>query len=295
MPRTDVPLPPLELTGRVGRASAFDEVGRRTKAEILARLPEGWLFAGKRGLDFGCGAGRTLRHFLAEARVAEIYGCDIDEPSIAWLAGNLSPPLHVLRNDEAPPLPLDDDSFDLVWAISVFTHLADLCADWLVELHRILGAEGLLITTIAGPDRSQDWARVPPGSRPGPADRVREADRVGMNVLNHGRPWNDGGTLVFHSEWWIREHWGRAFDVLSVEEHGVMLGPQWNGQGVVVLRKRDVDITADELQRIDPGEPREVAALKHNIRQLHQESASAREAVAWLQSQLAAAGDAAPV
>ena len=60
-----------------------------------------------------------------------------------------------------------------------------------------------------------------------------------MNVVNHGRAWDDGGPTVFHSEWWIREHWGRAFDVDSVEERGVMLGPQWNGQGVVVLRKRD--------------------------------------------------------
>jgi SAM-dependent methyltransferase len=288
MPR-EVPLPPIELTGRVGRAAAFEEIGRLTRVEILARLPEGWSFTGKRVLDFGCGAGRTLRHFLDEARVGELHGCDIDGPSIAWLAQHMSPPLQVFRNEEAPPLPLDDDSFDLVWAISVFTHISGHWSAWLVELHRILRDGGLLIATIAGPDRSQEWARVPAGPRPEEAKLVREADRVGMNVLNFGRPWEDGGPIVFHSEWWLREHWGRAFDVRSVEERGVMLGPQWNGQGVVVLRKRAVDITVEELERIDPADAREIEALRHNIRQLHHESLTARDAVAWLQSQLTAA------
>jgi hypothetical protein len=110
-----------------------------------------------------------------------------------------------------------------------------------------------------------------------------------MNVLNYGRSWREGGPSVFHSEWWIREHWGRAFDVISLEEDGVMLGPEWNGQGVVVLGKRAVDITAEELERIDPGNPREIKALQHNIRQLHHESLTAREATAWLQTRLEAA------
>ena len=108
-----------------------------------------------------------------------------------------------------------------------------------------------------------------------------------MNVLNYGRGWDEGGPTVFHSEWWIREHWGRAFVVDSVEERGVMLGPEWNGQGVVVLRKRAIQITAEELERIDPADEREIEALRHNLRQLHHESQTAREAVGWLQSQAA--------
>jgi 2-polyprenyl-3-methyl-5-hydroxy-6-metoxy-1,4-benzoquinol methylase len=90
------PLPPVELADRGGPAGAdrarYDQVGRLTHAGILAALPEDWTFAGKRILDFGCGAGLTLRHFLAEAEVGEFHGCDIDEPSIAWLEANLSPP-----------------------------------------------------------------------------------------------------------------------------------------------------------------------------------------------------------
>lgn len=37
--------------------------------------------------------------------------------------------------------------------------------------------------------------------------------------------------------------------------------------------------TLDQLERIDPGEPREIAALRHNVRQLQRESARAGEAL----------------
>jgi hypothetical protein len=32
-----------------------------------------------------------------------------------------------------------------------------------------------------------------------------------MNVLYHQRDWEIGGPAVLMSEWWVREHWGRAF------------------------------------------------------------------------------------
>ena len=56
-------------------------------------------------LDFGCGSGRVLRHFLQEAQAAEIYGCDIHAESINWGKANLCPPLHMFQSEERPPLP----------------------------------------------------------------------------------------------------------------------------------------------------------------------------------------------
>ncbi len=41
-------------------------------------------------MDFWCGAGRVLRHFLAEAEQAELWGYDIAGP-IAWLQNALCP------------------------------------------------------------------------------------------------------------------------------------------------------------------------------------------------------------
>ena len=85
MSELEVPLPPVELVDRVGSVGGnlamYELVGSMTRDEILALLPEGWSFEDKRVLDFGCGAGRTLRHFVAETGVAEIHGCEIDGPS----------------------------------------------------------------------------------------------------------------------------------------------------------------------------------------------------------------------
>ena len=250
---------------------------------ILDALPEGWTFAGKRVLDFGCGAGRTLRHFLDEASVGEFFGCDIDAPSIAWLEDNLSPPFTVFVNEERPPLPLPGSSFDLIWAISVFTHITDQWSAWLVELHRLLRDDGLLIATILGPGVSAEQGKTQPDPRAERGDAIpADADRVGMNVIHYGQSWNRLGPAVFHSEWWIREHWGRAFDVLSLREESSSGGPaNPRGQGRVVLRKRAVEITPGELERIDPTEPREIEALRHNIRQLQYELQDLYAARGW--------------
>jgi ubiquinone/menaquinone biosynthesis C-methylase UbiE len=84
---------------------------------------EGYDFEGRRVLDFGCGAGRVLRHFAPEAEAGgEFWGCDPYPPTIEWLKANLSPPFQFYVS-EARPLPHPDGYFDLIYAISVFTHI----------------------------------------------------------------------------------------------------------------------------------------------------------------------------
>src|SRR4051794_19709338 len=95
-----LPRPPRELASRVFGVEgwsdpdvAFDNLGLQTKRQITRLLPDDWSWNGKRVLDFGSGAGRTLRHFAQEAEVAEFWGCDIDGPSIDWMRATLCPPL----------------------------------------------------------------------------------------------------------------------------------------------------------------------------------------------------------
>jgi len=121
MATSEHPMPPLSLANRVcsldGRGdpyAAYERLGAETRAAILDLLPEDWSFQGKRVLDFGCGAGRTLRHFLREATEAEVWGSDIDADSIAWLEDHLSPPLHITRNGAEPPLGLEHGTLDLI-------------------------------------------------------------------------------------------------------------------------------------------------------------------------------------
>ncbi len=187
-------MPPLPLVNRVGvRAEAedlyafYEQLGANVREQILRMLPPGYELEGRRLLDFGCGAGRTLRHFLGEADSAEIWGCDIDEESIAWLERNLCPPLNVLRNEAAPGLPFEDGHFELIWAVSVFTHLGnDAWAAWMLELHRLLADDGILIATTIGPNHSERIAK----------ERWEE-DRIGMNALRHWASWDDGGPWSF--------------------------------------------------------------------------------------------------
>lgn len=255
----DRPYPPLELAHRVlsldGRGdpiAAYEELGAQTKTALLDLLGADWSFDGTRVLDFGCGAGRTLRHLLPEAEAgAQLWGVDIDAPSVAWIERNLCPPLSVRRCAAAPPLDFESGSFDLAWAISVFTHLTDESVPWLLELHRLLKPGGLLVATYMNAGHSQLFAGEP-----------WDEDRVGMNVLRHDQPWDAGGPMVLISDWWMREHWGRAFDVLRVAPV--------HGQSWALLRRRDVRLTPEQLTA--PGaDPREHRALRHNLRQVQRE------------------------
>jgi SAM-dependent methyltransferase len=262
-----VALPPLELARRVGHPDgnldAFEELGRRARTEILEVLPEDWSFPGKRVLDFGCGSGRVLREFLPDAQVAEFLACDIHAESVAWVERTMSPPVQrVFRCEELPPLPLESASLDLILAISVFTHLADDWSAWLLELHRLLRPDGLLFATFLGSGMSE-----------GLIGETWQEDRVGMNVLRYGQSFDFGGPIVFHSPWWIREHWGRAFEIVTLRGSGFASrdNPRL-GHGFVLLRKRPVNTTCEEIELLRPDEPRELAALRHNIRQLHAES-----------------------
>ncbi|MFN8164248.1 MAG: class I SAM-dependent methyltransferase [Solirubrobacterales bacterium] len=160
---------------RQARRSRPTRTGAETRAALEGLLPDGWSFADKRVLDFGCGAGRTLRHFLAEAERAELWGADIDarqHPSGSRRA--LCPPLHALRSQADPPLGLEHGSFGLIWALSVFTHLTDNSLPWLLGLHRLLKPGGLLIATYMGRWSSEVLAAEP-----------WDEDSVGMNVLRH--------------------------------------------------------------------------------------------------------------
>jgi SAM-dependent methyltransferase len=100
-------------------------------------------------LDFGCGCGRVARHWQHLEGPA-INGCDYNPKLVEWCASNL-PFLRCAQNELAPPLPYESESFDLVYSISVLTHLAlDLQRAWVEELRRVLKPGGLLLITMHG-------------------------------------------------------------------------------------------------------------------------------------------------
>jgi SAM-dependent methyltransferase len=99
-------------------------------------------------LDFGCGVGRVLR-WLKDCGL-RLYGTDYDEEAVDWCRANLDF-AEVCRNPLAPPLSFATNTFGLVYAFSVFTHLpVSLQALWLEELTRVTRSGGLLLMTTHG-------------------------------------------------------------------------------------------------------------------------------------------------
>jgi SAM-dependent methyltransferase len=248
--------------GNEDPVGVYESSGRMHRQMLDDVLPDDWSWEGKRVLDFGCGVGRVLRHFLPEAEVAEFYGCDLDTPSVEWLQQNFSPPFEIFESSERAGLPQDDGFFDLIYAFSVYTHFTDNWAEWLLEHHRVLADGGILFATFLGegmlePLTGERW----------------DEDRIGMNTLLHGFPWDMGGPLAFNSPWWLRAHWGRGFEIVALIPR---TEPDVESHGVIVARKKPVDLTLGTLTALEPGEPREIAALQHHVEQLSDESAELR-------------------
>jgi SAM-dependent methyltransferase len=201
--------------------------------------------------------------------VAEFVGCDVHAPSISWAQENLNLPAQLIVADPDPPQRFPGDHFDLIWALSVFTHLTDNWAEWLCELHRVLGRDGLLLATFHG-EGTWDILSAEPWKE------EWDEDRIGMNVVQPYLSWDDGGPGVFHSRWWLEAHWGRAFEVVEVRTSGFD-SKVGEGHGTALLRKKEGQPTAEELKRPQPDEPREYLALRHNVSQLSLEIRALRD------------------
>ncbi len=99
---------------------------------------------GMRVLDLGCGAGEFTA--LAAAAGASVVGIEVAQAALVR-ARTAHPGVDFRSTEIDGPLPLADNSFELVWASEVIEHVADT-ARWLSEVRRVLVPGGrLLITT----------------------------------------------------------------------------------------------------------------------------------------------------
>jgi SAM-dependent methyltransferase len=128
----------------------FLEGGARAAESIRAILQRNSLELEEceRILDFGCGCGRVVRRWAGLP--AEIVGTDLHPGAIAWCRRNL-PFGRFFANDIAPPLPFEGGKFDLVYALSVFTHLPSaLQRPWVLELLRVTAPGGYILFSTHG-------------------------------------------------------------------------------------------------------------------------------------------------
>jgi SAM-dependent methyltransferase len=206
-----LPLPPARLRAQVGpshaEASFFLDSGRENAELIRDLLREARSSVENVDalLDWGCGCGRVLRHWAGLPNTG-IYGCDIDGRMVAWCARNL-PFADVAVTGISPPLPYDSETFDLVYAFSVFTHLTEeLQRSWMAECGRVLKPHGHLLISTLG----EHYASL---------DRLTESElqsfKDGDVVVLYERSAGTSLCSAYHPPQYVRDQLGAGFDYVS--------------------------------------------------------------------------------
>lgn len=98
-------------------------------------------------MDFGVSWGRIFRFWMRDADPSNLYGVDPEERFLRYSREHIPGPNYILSNHR-PPIDLPDNSLDLIYAFSVFSHLpADLADGWVKEFARILKPGGIACLT----------------------------------------------------------------------------------------------------------------------------------------------------
>jgi SAM-dependent methyltransferase len=184
-------------------------LGGRGRAEALInralrQLPRGPL----RICEWGCGAGRVVRHLPSIAEDVTAYGTDYSEELIEWCQQHIGDVTFV-RNELEPPLPFPDDSFDFLYSLSVFTHLApDLQRRWLMDQLRVVRPGGLISFSVHGNAYRE---RLLP-------DELSELDRSGV-VLRKGIEAGGAWYTTYQTPEQVRRDLIGDLEVLEVDLH----------------------------------------------------------------------------
>jgi cyclopropane fatty-acyl-phospholipid synthase-like methyltransferase len=227
--RTGARLPPTSLRYRVHGSPSMDgflRVGETCSENIRAALEKVGknLDSFQNVLDFGCGCGRTLIWFADRSQSAHWYGTDIDAESIAWCRNNVDFAEFGV-NDPLPPLRYVSETFDLIYAISVFTHLdEDYQFRWLDELERVTIPGGIVLLTVSG---RRIWKHLP---QEDVADIRKEGFKFTASNTAKGifPEWYQN---AYHTKEYVLDRYSKYFNVLDYVPRGM------GNQDLVVLQK----------------------------------------------------------
>lgn len=206
-----IPLPPARLRAQAGPRHAdaryFLDSGRHHAELIRSLLDQSGTAIEDLGslLDWGCGCGRIMRHW-SSLPSTDVLGCDINPRMVEWCNENLEF-ADASLNDLDPPLPYDDSTFDLVYALSVITHLPEqLQHAWVAECLRVLRPGGFLLFSTLG----EFYLSL---KRLSDSERATFSDG-NVVVLYEGAP---GTSLcsAYHPPEYVHRNLGAAFELVA--------------------------------------------------------------------------------
>jgi SAM-dependent methyltransferase len=188
----------------------------------------GPLTSSARVLDFGCGFGRVIRFFLKDVAPENLFGIDVDERRLAASGDHWS---QYRRCETFPPTDFEAESFDFIYAFSVFSHLSEEAhARWLEEFERLLKPGALLILTTFRRDEIVN--------RPPPIDECLASPEPWLSAYDRGDfCYQPQGARTPHfgyafiPELYVREHWTKRFVVREYFEAAAY------GQNIIVCAK----------------------------------------------------------
>lgn len=178
--------------------------------------------------ELGCGTARLLRHFRCIDGV-KLVGSDVNPEMIEWCLANLLE-IEFYHNELTPPLTFAaDDSFDLMLASSVFTHIPlETQALWLEEMQRILRPGGIFICSVLGQNHAslllgvEEMARL---RRDGNFTLTSDDSKATYSTRIGGSAWD-----VFQTRAEVIKVFGSFFQIVDYIP---------GGQDFLVLRKPD--------------------------------------------------------
>jgi 2-polyprenyl-3-methyl-5-hydroxy-6-metoxy-1,4-benzoquinol methylase len=235
-----VPIPPSWLTQAfTAKPNAFRYLEAGVfAAEMIIDLAAGAgckLTSASRVLDFGCGAGRVARA-LRKQTGADIVGYDLYTAAIDWCRAHM-PYGRWEYGQPTPPIDEADNTFDLIIAISVLTHLDQHHQDlWLAEWKRLLRPGGNRIASFKSepfleryiPPRASEYAgQVSAELAAGGFAYIKDAGWAGV--------FPDFYNDSFHTVDYVRTRWGREFEIVGTHLPETFAASR---QDVAVLRKR---------------------------------------------------------
>lgn len=177
-------------------------------------------------LDFGCGCGRTIRCFEKYTSASSLSGTDIDPAAIDYCRQRFIN-MDFSVNQPLPPLAYSSNTFDLVYSISVLTHIdEEFQCLWLAEIARIVKPGGVVLLSIHG---SESWNTLP--AEYVAMIRTKGFLYVSENIWKGIFPaWYQ---TAFHSEEYVRTEFSKFFNIIEYIPKGIS-----DFQDLVVMEKR---------------------------------------------------------